>query len=202
MLQVLQRASTCVVLRAIVLQCCGGVRGVPTRLVSGGPRAGKSGSGPAKAPPVKRRAVMRPLPSDPLFRDVWRRFQLSVHPDLFAQFPELQAVNSASLQKLQGILNEARTSAERATDEMQRPRTEVLELFLRDPAPEGAPADAPPAFLRVPLTIRLQGANSHHVLAEAMSTLFRHARLPTRFRWGDGFWGSTYVDRPDPDGEQ
>ena len=140
---------------------------------------------------------MRPLPSDPLFATVWRRFQLCVHPDLFAQFPELQAANSASLQKLQGILNEART-AERATEEMQRPRTEVVELFLRDTTAD-APADAPPAFLRVPLTIRLQGANSHHVLADAMATLFRHARLPTRFRWGDGFWGSSYKDGTEPE---
>jgi len=156
-------------------------RGAPSR--AAGARAAAGTGLPA------RPARLRPRAGDPLFKDVWRRFQLRVHPDLFSDAPDLQAANAASLQKLQGILNEART-AERAAADALRPRTETLEFFLR-----GAPAaaGAPPAFLRVPLVVRVAGANCSHLLADALATLFAAAGLPPRFHWGPEFWGSTFA---------
>ncbi|RYG50844.1 DUF4460 domain-containing protein [archaeon] len=140
---------------------------------------------------VKKRFVMKPVKGDPMFREVWRKFQLKVHPDLFARFPELQAVNDASLKKLQGILNEAK-SGEKTTDDFLKARTEQLEFFLR------TGTDA--SFIRVPLVLRLPGGNCKHVLAEALCKLFEHAGLPTRFFWGNEYWGSTYTLRADEEG--
>lgn len=148
-----------------------------------------------------RRVVMKPQDGDPFFREVWRKFQLRVHPDLFSEYPELQEANSVSLQKLQGILNEART-AERASADALRPRTESLEFFLRDTraaAPGGA--TAPPSFLRVPLVVRVAGANCAHLLADSLSSLFKAAGLPSRFHWGNEFWGSTFKAAPLPEKE-
>ena len=141
---------------------------------------------------------LRPRPSDPFFKDVWRKFQLRVHPDLFTAYPELQAANSASLQKLQGILNDARTK-ERTTDEVFKPRLESMQFFLRASAPApaaatasaGAPASAPAAFLRVPLTIRVPGSHCKNVIGESFAELFKHAGLPSSFHWGPEYWGST-----------
>jgi Domain of unknown function (DUF4460) len=146
----------------------------------------------ARAPlaglPPPRGAKMKPVKGDPFFREVWRKFQLRVHPDLFSQFPELQAVNAASLQKLQGVLNEAKT-AERAVEDALKPRTESLEFYLSTPAAPGAGT----TFVRVPVTLRIPGANCQHVVAETMARLFKHAGLPQRFFWGPEFWGSTYT---------
>ena len=137
-----------------------------------------------------RRVTMKPQAGDPFFREIWRKFQLRVHPDLFTDYPVLQAANSASLQKLQGILNEAKT-AERASAEALRPRTEMLEFYLRDTRAT-LPNGAPPAFLRVPLVVRVAGANCAHLLADSLASLFKIAGLPNRFHWGAEFWGSTF----------
>lgn len=139
------------------------------------------------------RVVMRPRVGDPFFREVWRKFQLRVHPDLFSEVPALQEVNAASLQKLQGILNEAKT-AERDRADALRPRTETLEFYLRNSRAD-APKGAPPNFLRVSLSVRVAGANCSHLLADSLSTLFAHAGLPSRFHWGPEFWNSTYTIR-------
>ena len=137
-------------------------------------------------------AAMRPGPNDPMFKDVYRKFQLRVHPDLFTEYAELQAVNSASLQRLQGLLNDAR-SKERTTSEKVVPRTEHLEFYLRAPGP--VKSGGPPKFLRVPITIRMPTSHCRHVLGDAMAQLFKHAGLPTCFHWGPEYWGSTCVLR-------
>ena len=135
---------------------------------------------------------MKPQAGDPFFREIWRKFQLRVHPDLFTEYPVLQAANSASLQKLQGILNEAKTTADRASSEALRARTEMLEFYIRDTRAAAASPNAPPAFMRVPITVRVAGANCAHLLADSLSTLFKVAGLPARFHWGAEFWGSTF----------
>ena len=127
-------------------------------------------------------SIERPQKGDPYFRELWRKFQLRVHPDLFAKWPPLQKANSEALQTLQGILNEAK-SGERNTTEYMRPRTESVEFFLR--------TDKDDAFVRVPLTIRIPGANSRNVLGVAFSALFKAAGLPSRFHWGDDYWEQT-----------
>ena len=138
-------------------------------------------------------AKLRPRPSDPMFKDVWRKFQLRVHPDLFTAYPELQAANSASLQKLQGILNDARTKERSTEDANLKPRTESLQFFLRTDAGAGASAAAAPTFLRVPITIRVPGTHCKNVLADSIVELFKHAGLPCSFHWGPEYWGSTCV---------
>jgi hypothetical protein len=134
--------------------------------------------------------AMKAKAGDPYFKDVYRKFQLRVHPDLFTEYTELQAVNSASLQRLQGILNDAR-SKERTTAEKVVGRVEHLEFFLRaTDAPKGS---GPPQFLRVPITIRMPTTHCRHVLGDAMGQLFKHAGLPSRFHWGPEYWESTCV---------
>ena len=165
--------------------------------------ASASSSASATGLPPARRTKMKPQPGDPLFRDLWRRFQLRVHPDLLSDYPDLQATNAASLQRLQGILNEAKT-AEREAREALRPRVERLEFFLRPAAPAGGggAAGAPPAFLRVPLVVRVAGANCSHLVADALATLFGAAGLPTRFHWGAEFWGSKFSAAKDAPEEE
>ncbi len=161
------------------------------------------------------------MAGDPFFREVWRKFQLLVHPDLFTRFPELQAANAASLQVLQGVLNDAK-SGHRTTGEALRPRTEQLTFYIRASrilprgggatraaggaaAPQrggsgsgsGSASTDDASFVRVPLTLRIPGPNCQHVLAESLGELFGHCRLPTRFHWGAEYWGSTYVAPPD-----
>jgi hypothetical protein len=134
-----------------------------------------------------------------MFKDLWRKFQLRVHPDLFTAYPELQAANSASLQKLQGILNDARTKERTTDDASVKPRTESLQFFLRAQGSGGggggggAGGEAPPTFLRVPLTIRVPGTHCKNVLGDSMVELFKHAGLPSTFHWGPEYWGSTCV---------
>lgn len=149
--------------------------------------------------PAAAAAKRKAGPRDPLFKDVWRRFQLRVHPDLFTAYPKLQAANAASLQKLQGVLNESRT-AERRAEDVLKPRTESLEFYLRPTAP--ARDGAPPTFIRVPFTLRVPGGRCQHSLAESLGTLFGYAGLPMVFRWGDEFWGSVFVKGEEPKEEE
>lgn len=147
-----------------------------------------------------RRAAARPRKGDPLFRDVWRRFTLKVHPDLFGQFPELQAANSASLQKLQGLLNECK-SGERTVEERLRGRTESLEFFVRAPGAAGSSSHAP-SFARLPVTVRVpDGGHCPESLAMELGALFAACGLPHRFHWGDDYWQSTYAVPPPREGE-
>lgn len=166
-------------------------------------------SGPAGRPRVvgqqasaklglpKKTKAMNPRPGDPQFREIWRKFQLRVHPDLFSQYPDLQAKNNESLQRLQGILNEAKTSEGRSAEELLKPRIEHLEFFVRTNIKSTGQESGSPRFLRVPITIRIPGNNCQHVLAEALSELFSHCGLPSRFHWGSEYWNSTYVVRPE-----
>lgn len=148
---------------------------------------------------------MQPRDGDPVFREVWRKFQLLVHPDLFTRFPELQAKNAESLQKLQGILNEAK-STEREKEAAMRARTEEMEFYIRASKILGAAAAnqqngasaAAESFVRVPLVVRIPGPNCQHVLSDALSQLFGRCRLPTRWHWGDDYFRSTYTLAPKP----
>ena len=139
----------------------------------------------------KKVVAERPREGDPMFKDVYRKFQLRVHPDLFTEYSDLQTVNAASLQRLQGLLNDAR-SKERTTAEKMVARTEHLEFYLRSTGPLKN-GSGPPKFLRVPITIRMPTSHCRHVLGAAMSQLFKHAGLPTRFHWGPEYWESTCV---------
>jgi hypothetical protein len=135
----------------------------------------------------------KPRRGDPFFRELWRKFQLRVHPDLFGQFPELRAANDDSLQKLQGILNEVK-SGEKTADDYLKPRTEKLEFYLR--------GENAAEFMRLPLTLRIPGGNCQNVLAEAFAVMFKHAGLPYRFHWGPEYWGSTYTLPPKREAEE
>lgn len=143
---------------------------------------------------------MRPKPGDPLFRETWRKFQLKVHPDLFAQFPELQAVNSDSLQRLQGLLNEVK-SLERPDEDRVKARTEKLQFFVRAPPAAGQPADKP-HFLKIPISVHLSGEYAHNSLALSLSKLFVAVGLPSRFQWGKDYFSSTFTPTPQPPPEK
>lgn len=141
-----------------------------------------------RAPPaakVDRRKAGNGSASDPFFREVWRRFQLKVHPDLFTKFPELQKANAESLQKLQGLLNECKSGQGRCTSDILQARTETVEFYLR--------TERDNAFTRVPMAFRIPGGNCRNVVGASFSELFRIAGLPERFRWGTEYWESTYI---------
>ena len=172
-----------------------------SRCASGSARAPDSLKGAIKAQ-AQRRATAKPRKGDPLFRDVWRRFTLKVHPDLFGQFPILQAANSESLQKLQGLLNEVK-SGERTVEERLRGRTEKLEFFIRAPSSSAAAASTS-AFSRLPVTIRIpDGGHCPESLAIEIGEMFSACGLPGRFHWGTEYWQSTYTVPPErpQDGE-
>jgi hypothetical protein len=136
---------------------------------------------------------MRPQRGDPNFSELWKRFQLKVHPDLFMRWPDLHKTNTESLQKLQGILNECK-SGERSVTEYLRPRVETMEFYMR--------TDKENAFMRVPVSIRIPGANCRNVLATSFAALFKQAGLPARFHWGPEYWNQTYTVPPPAPGEE
>jgi hypothetical protein len=144
---------------------------------------------------------LRPRKGDPLFRDVWRKFALKVHPDLFGQYPDLQARNNESLQKLQGLLNEAK-SGDRSSEERMKGRTEQLEFFVKSSNPSAGTSSAVASFMRLPLTIRVpDGGNCPDVLAEALGVMFASVGLPPRFHWGTEYWQISYTIPPQREGE-
>jgi hypothetical protein len=167
---------------------------VSCRCASSAPRA-------KPMPPASggRKDRMRPRTGDPFFRDVWRRFQLKVHPDLFAQFPELQSVNSDSLQRLQGLLNEVK-SLERPDEDRVRARSEKLQFFVR--ANPGAGPGEKPHFHKIPVTVSLAGGFAHNSLALSLSRLFGAIDLPVRWQWGPDYFSSTFVPSKEPPPEQ
>jgi len=155
---------------------------------------------------------MRPQLGDPHFRDIWRKFQLLVHPDLFTTFPDIQAKNSSSLQILQGILNDAKTM-ERDANDLIKPRTETMEFFIRahriqypannnnnrSKSSSNIPTNLTTTtktdnhFIRIPLTIRVTGSHFQHVLADSLISLFKYCGLPTRWHWGNEYWNSIHI---------
>jgi hypothetical protein len=137
-------------------------------------------------PVLAKHSAMKAGRGDPNFREVWRKFQLKVHPDLFTAFPDLQKLNSDNLAKLQAVLTEAK-SGEKTTDDYVKPRNEQLEFYMR--------TEKSNAFIRVPLALKLPGGNCKGVLAEAIAKLFSAAGLPTTFHWGPEYWQSTYTPR-------
>ena len=126
----------------------------------------------------------KPKQGDPMFRELYRRFVMKVHPDLFAQFPELSKTNDASLKKLSGVISEAR-SGEKTAEDFMKARDEQLLFYVR--------TDVEGSFLRVPLSIRVPGGHCPAAFAAALAPLFSACGLPTRFHWGPEYWQHTYT---------
>jgi len=155
----------------------------------------------------------KPRATDPLFSSVWRQFQKKVHPDLLNEVPELRDKNAKALQELQGVLNDIKTSstgidgssgASKERSSLLTARTISLEFFVRTEKPlqqvqQGSSSDNTSSspklhFLRVPFSVRIPGPNCQRVLAESLSVLFGHCGLSTRFRWGNEYFGSVWVE--------
>lgn len=134
-----------------------------------------------------------------MFREVWRKFQLKVHPDLFSRFPDLQRVNADSLQRLQGLLNEVK-SMERPDEDRVKARSEKLEFFVRS-NPAAADGEKP-NFLKIPVQITLAGEYAHNSLAMSLSKLFAAVGLPTRWHWGPEYFASTFLPSQPPPQEE
>jgi Domain of unknown function (DUF4460) len=122
--------------------------------------------------------------SDVVFRSVWRKFTLKVHPDLFTQYPELKEKNQESLTVLQGILAEAK-SGEKTMQEMMKARKEKIEFYLR--------TEKADSFHRVLLEIDIPGGRCPDALGMFFAKLFKAANLPSKFYWGPEYWESSYV---------
>lgn len=158
----------------------------------------------------------KPRDTDPLFSSVWRQFQKKVHPDLLNEVPELRDKNAKALQELQGVLNDVKTSSTgidgtsgtaKERSSLLTARTISLEFFVRTekPVQQGEQQEGPSSsdntsssprlhFLRVPFSVRIPGPNCQRVLAESLSVLFGHCGLSTRFRWGNEYFGSVWVE--------
>jgi hypothetical protein len=172
-------------------------RGMAARTVNGGGNGGARARGggassTVSGAPAQSRADTKPRRGDPTFREVWRRFQLRVHPDLFGRFPELAKANDTSLKKLGGVLAEAR-SGEKSADDFMKPRVEELSFFVR--------TDTDGSFLRVPLSLRLPGGHCPTALGAALGSLFAACGLPSRFHWGAEYWQTTYALSPEAEEE-
>jgi hypothetical protein len=186
----LQRVWACAALPPRGLRYASGAaaaRPPPPPPPSGGAAAAAAAARARDAAPLPGRgaAAMRARRGDPPFREVWRKFALLVHPDLFARWPALREANAEALATLQGVLAEAKSAEGRCTTSAPRPRTVATAFFLRTPV-DGA-------FTRVPLTLRIPGADCRNVLGAAFAQLFKAAGLPDRFHWGADYWQSTYL---------
>lgn len=136
---------------------------------------------------------LRPRKGDPLFRDVWRKFAQRVHPDLFSRWPDLATHNGDALQRLQGILNEAKSGDKSAEDFMQ-PRTEDLVFYVRTAEDS--------TFMRVPLRLRIAGGHCPDSLAAALAPMLQACGLPHRFFWGRDYWETRHMVRDAPPPEE
>lgn len=141
----------------------------------------------------RQRFKMQAEDSDPALKDVMRKFMIRIHPDLFSRFPDLQRENEQSLQALLEVLGQAKTG----TYEDHLPVVKkTLVFYVR--------TDTENHFKKVRCDLRTTGNNCQHVVAKSLSELFSHCGLPTRFRWGDEYWGRTTklrAARPDTDGD-
>ena len=136
----------------------------------------KAGAGGGKAAP---RFKMRPRNTDPMFKDVLKKFYLKVHPDTFGAFPELRAQNEESMQALNGLLQEIKSG----DGPYPERRTARLMFIVR--MSSGEERDA---FMRVPFDIRTTGADCRHIMAESFHKLFKAVGLPHTFHWGTEYW--------------
>lgn len=151
----------------------------------------------------------KPRDSDPLFSSVWRQFQKKVHPDLLSEVPELRDKNAKALQELQGVLNDIKTispgvdgssGAAKERSSLLTARTISLEFFVRAERQQKENGSQQPQtsnklhFLRVPFVVRIPGPNCQRVLAEALGVMFGHCGLSTRFKWGNEYFGSVWVE--------
>eukprot|EP01138_Halocafeteria_seosinensis_P000201 gb/GECG01000207.1/.p1 GENE.gb/GECG01000207.1/~~gb/GECG01000207.1/.p1 ORF type:complete len:218 (+),score=30.54 gb/GECG01000207.1/:1-654(+) len=132
-----------------------------------------------------------PSPKAPYLKDVLRQFQMKVHPDFFGKFPELQDKNNENLQVLMGVLSSVKSGEK---SELVEPQKHDLEFFLR--------TDKEDHFKRVPLKLDLKGGNSKHVLGRQLSTLFKHASLPTEFQWGEEYWNIKLIQEQKPSDDE
>jgi len=137
-----------------------------------------------------KRVKMRELETDPLFKDVFRKFMTKVHPDLFSKFPELREQNESSTQQLQEILGQAKSGQHET--EMPVTRRDLV-FFVR--------TDSADHYRRIPFELRTTGSNCRHVLGRAMGQLFGQCGLPAEFRWGPEYWERT-VYRPETKKEE
>jgi hypothetical protein len=123
--------------------------------------------------------------------------------------PELRDKNAKALQELQGVLNDIKTispgvdgssGAAKERSSLLTARTISLEFFVRAERQQKENGSQQPQttnklhFLRVPFVVRIPGPNCQRVLAEALGVMFGHCGLSTRFKWGNEYFGSVWVE--------
>lgn len=140
---------------------------------------------------ARTRFKMKPKSSDPLFKDVFRKFMMLVHPDLMAKYPELQETNQQSMKELQEILGQAKSGQHETVLPAVR---KTLYFYVR--------TDTADHFRRVPCELRTTGSNCKHVLGKVMCDLFERCGLPSSFNWGDEYWQRTILTKKTPAGAE
>lgn len=140
-----------------------------------------------------KRFKMQAKPDDPKFKDVFRKFMMLVHPDLFGKYPELQETNQNSMQQLQEVLGLAKSGQHESELPIMR---KTLVFYVR--------TETSDHYKRIPFELRTSGSNCKHVLGKAMSELFDKCSLPNTFHWGSEYWERTVFTkerRPEEDEE-
>ena len=116
----------------------------------------------------------------PPLKSTLRQLYLKTHPDLFAQFPDLQKVNEKSYQELMGVL-----------DSIQKPNKQgsfpaakkvQLEFHVR-------PTSSSTDFIKAYLNLKTTGSNCHTVVQESLGDFFLQCGLPPAFTWEAEAWG-------------
>lgn len=113
----------------------------------------------------------------PALREVFKRFVLRVHPDLFASGPAGTAeVNNDSLKVLQGLLDAVTKSKRIPNAGINR-----LKFFVRDD-------DAPEGVRVVQMKFKTTGGDCRNLVASQLKQLFEEVGVPPKFRWKEGDW--------------
>eukprot|EP00455_Lapot_gusevi_P033913 TRINITY_DN3722_c0_g1_i2.p1 TRINITY_DN3722_c0_g1~~TRINITY_DN3722_c0_g1_i2.p1 ORF type:complete len:202 (+),score=2.00 TRINITY_DN3722_c0_g1_i2:61-666(+) len=127
-----------------------------------------------------------PKAPKPPMKQIMKRFFLMVHPDRFHSHPDIQSVNSASMQRLNDLFTQIK---EAANGEGHPPAGfHDLVFFVHRPA-----ADTSAGFHKIALRLRTTGGNCKNTLEKSLGELFFQCGLGREFDWDD-LWTMPTLD--------
>jgi hypothetical protein len=136
---------------------------------------------------------------------VLKKFFLKVHPDRYAQYPEISKTNNESFQSLQSFLQHISSVTENGA-----PPAKCQQLIFYTWAPQQQhhhhhqknshhvltdPAQPEPApkLRRIAVNLRTSGGDCRHLVYKTLTDMFGQADLATEFSWGDAYWSDGKV---------
>eukprot|EP00298_Acanthocystis_sp_HF-20_P004277 c14620_g1_i1.p1 GENE.c14620_g1_i1~~c14620_g1_i1.p1 ORF type:complete len:213 (-),score=57.90 c14620_g1_i1:28-666(-) len=113
----------------------------------------------------------------PLLSEVIRNFVRLVHPDRFANYPELHDVNQRSLMALNEFIQHIKTKVD---DDHRYPAAAHQELTFYVTTEQG--------IRKLPVVLKTTGGNCQHVIKSTFQSMFARCGLPDDFEWDEAFW--------------